>query len=442
MYIVFSNCDTGENVAILGLDITNTVIFYLLSMILGVQATHTKLKDIIHTQEHEYKLALENELKASQIANQAKTEFFSRMSHDIRTPMNAIIGMTQLALGEDDLKSTREYLESIQVSSQFLLGLINDVLDLGKIEKGQIELQLEPCDVEMFNKSVNTVIRPILEAKNIEFIFEVTSKAKCIVTDKLRFNQIFFNLLTNAAKYTPEGGRVEFIVEDTDEKDGKQGIRFTVRDNGIGIEEPNIQYIFEPFSPEKMKLAGNTPGSGLGLPVVKCLVDSMGGTITVESKPSEGSTFTIDLYLELANKKNIHPSEENVSISLEGRQVLMVEDNQLNVIVAKRLLEDKGCIITNAWNGQEAVDEFAKSEVGFFDVILMDIRMPIMDGLTATREIRAMERADAKKIPIIAVTADAFSEEQKQTLEEGMDEHISKPIDPKELYRAIYEQLA
>lgn len=426
-----------KHTALLQSDIVNSIVFCVFGCIVTRQTMNTKMRDIVNRKELEHKLALEKALKASEAANEAKTEFLSRMSHDIRTPMNAIIGMTSLAKEEVNPPQTQDYLENIYASSQFLLGLINDILDLSKIESAQIELHLEPCKEEDFAAAVNTVIRPLMEAKDIEFIFEMNCGAKCLIMDKLRFNQIFFNLLSNAAKFTPKGGRVEFIAEHLPEKDGMYGARYYVRDNGIGMSEEFLPHIFEAFSQEKTKVSGQNQGTGLGLPIVKSLVDAMNGRIEVRSEPGEGTEFIVDLYA-----KEAEPEEENVLIeqklkNLEGAHVMLVEDNSLNVMVAKRLLEKKGCMITVADNGQEAVNLFAHSQKNEFSLILMDVRMPVMDGLEATRQIRALKRTDASKIPIIAMTADAFAEEKKKTIASGMNAHLSKPIEPALLYNTI-----
>lgn len=380
--------------------------------------------------------SMEEEMKSKQ-ATQAKTDFLSRMSHDIRTPMNAIIGMTNLAREETDPAVVREYLDNIDASSNFLLGLINDILDLSKIESGEFKLNPVPCTVGEFSQSIDTIIKSLMQQKHIDFIYEMNCGAECLMVDKLRFSQIFFNLLSNASKFTPEYGKVEFLAEHIPEKNGLYGVRFIVRDNGIGMSPEFLENLFVPFQQEN--IVGNDvhAGTGLGLPIVKRLVDAMDGTIQVKSEPGKGTEFTLDIYTRLAPvpqkeekvKKDVH--------SLEGIRILLVEDNHMNIKVAKKLLENKGCLVTVVENGQEAVNCFRASGEHFFQAILMDVRMPVMGGIEATRIIRAMERSDAKTVPIIAMTADAFSEEQKKTLDAGMTYHLSKPIEPQLLFEVL-----
>lgn len=385
---------------------------------------------------------LQETLVKAEAATLAKTEFLSRMSHDIRTPMNAIIGLTHLAKDETDINVIHEYLCNIESSSNFLLGLINDILDMSKIENGDLELKEEAFTREEFETSILTVIKPLMDDKNIHFIFNMKAEPKCILADQLRFNQIFFNLLSNASKFTPSGGTVEFITEDLPEKDGKAGIRFIVRDNGIGMSAEFIPHMYDAFSQERSKLTDNSNSTGLGLPIVKSLVDAMGGTISVKSELNVGTEFTIDTYFPLADPAYVVDASETLHReNLKDARILLVEDNEINIYVAQMLLERVGCIITIANNGQEAVDTFNASDENYFDAILMDIRMPVMDGITATRLIRALDRKDAATIPIIAMTADAFEDQQKQTLEAGMSYHLSKPIDPSLLYHVLASYL-
>ena len=384
---------------------------------------------------------LEIVARKAESAAQAKSEFLSRMSHDIRTPMNAIIGLTHLAQEEDNIQVIREYLHNIETSSDFLLGLINDILDMSKIENGELKLKEDVYRKEEFVNSINTVIKPLMDKRDITFVFEMGAHVDCIRVDRLRYNQIFFNLLSNAAKFTPKGGIVEFLSESIPPKEDKVGIRFHVRDNGIGMSPEFLPHMYDPFSQERSDMGDKVKGTGLGLPIVKSLVDIMGGTISVKSELGKGTEFIVDLYVPLAEPEKEETSIDTVSGKLMDARILLVEDNEINIYVAQLILEKAGCVVEIAKNGREAIDMFQASEEKHYDAILMDVRMPIMNGIDATRKIRALERPDAVTIPIIAMTADAFEEEKKKTLEAGMNYHLSKPINPKTLYHILSSHL-
>ena len=384
---------------------------------------------------------LEIVARKAESAAQAKSEFLSRMSHDIRTPMNAIIGLTHLAQEEDNIQVVREYLYNIETSSDFLLGLINDILDMSKIENGELKLKEDVYRKEEFVNSINTVIKPLMDKRDIHFVFEMGAHVDCIRVDRLRYNQIFFNLLSNAAKFTPKGGIVEFLSESIPPKEDKVGIRFRVRDNGIGMSPEFLPHMYDPFSQERSEMGDEVKGTGLGLPIVKSLVDIMGGTISVKSELGKGTEFTVDLYVPLAEPESEELSTDTMNENLMDARILLVEDNEINIYVAQLILEKAGCVVEIAKNGREAVEVFNASEENHFDAILMDVRMPVMNGIDATRKIRALERPDAAKVPIIAMTADAFEEERKKTLEAGMNYHLSKPINPKLLYRILSSHL-
>ena len=384
---------------------------------------------------------LEIVAKRAESAAQAKTEFLSRMSHDIRTPMNAIIGLTHLARKEERMDVVQDYLKNIETSSDFLLGLINDILDMSKIENGELTLSERPMTKAAFAGSIDTVIRPLMDERNIHFEMKLEDSLTCIQADPLRFNQIFFNLLSNAAKFTPKGGHVVFRSEDLPPKGGKKGIRLYVQDNGIGMSREYLTHIYDPFSQERSALGDSSVGTGLGLPIVKSLVEIMGGTISVTSEQGVGTEFVVELYVKEAQPEAANPKTEQKGEGLEGMRILLVEDNELNTYVARIVLENAGCLVDTAGNGQEALDRFAASQMDYYDAILMDVRMPVMDGIEATRQIRSLKRSDAAEIPIIAMTADAFAEEKKRTLEAGMNCHLSKPIDPQQLYSALSEYI-
>lgn len=370
-------------------------------------------------------------------ANAAKTEFLSRMSHDIRTPMNAIINLTNLARRENDITVVHDYLSKMSVSSDFLLGLINDILDLNKIESGELTLHEVSMTNEDFYTSINTVIRPLMDARHINFHCDIMAGDLPIMVDKLRFNQIFFNLLANAAKFTPTGGDVWFVLRCENIDNDMLKMRFTVRDNGIGMSEEFLQHLYEPFTQEHSQLNDKTKGTGLGLPIVKSLVEAMGGTISVKSKLGFGTEFVVTLYADIAKESEKPETQEQEKVNLSGLHILLVEDNEINTYVGKLILEEAGCIVETASNGCAAVDIFKGSKPFSIDAILMDVRMPLMDGLEATKVIRALKRYDAATVPIIAMTADAFTEESKRTIDAGMNAHLSKPLQPELLYSTL-----
>lgn len=384
---------------------------------------------------------LEIVAKKAESAAQAKSEFLSRMSHDIRTPMNAIIGLTHLAEEEENLQKVKEYLYNIDTSSDFLLGLINDILDMSKIENGELTLKEDSYTKEEFRNAINTVIKPLMDKKDIRFIFRLAANAECIRVDRLRYNQIFFNLLSNAAKFTPKGGTVEFTTEELPPLDGKKGIRFHIKDNGIGMSKEFLPHLYNPFSQERAKGGEDVKGTGLGLPIVKSLVDIMGGDISVTSEIGKGTEFIVELYVPEAEPAEKIPVSDTMGENLKGARILLVEDNDINIYVAQLILEKAGCVVEIAKDGKEAVEHFEASEKNYYDAILMDVRMPVMNGIEATKTIRALDREDAATVPIIAMTADAFDEERKKTIEAGMNYHLSKPIEPKILYQVLLEYM-
>lgn len=387
-------------------------------------------------EEQRQKQLLQNAVDEANRANKAKSDFLSRMSHDMRTPLNGIIGLSELSKDEKNPEKLRTYLENIDISSHFLLGLINDVLDIGKIESGKLLLKEELVTAEEFQKSIETVMCPLMEQKGIHFIMKLSNSIPCVLGDKLRLTQIFFNLLSNAAKFTEKDGTIEFLQFPLADKNGKKGIRFLVRDTGIGMSKEFMKKMFDPFEQEQSKKTENITGSGLGLSIVKKLVDAMDGAIAVKSEINKGTEFTIDLYL----KEGILPetkTPKTKEFHLEGVRILLVEDNEINRLVAQNILETKGCLVTAKTNGKEGLTEFLLSVPGEYDVILMDIRMPVMNGMTATTEIRNSDHPDAKTIPIIAMTADAFADDEKELLSCGLNGKILKPIETDVLFRVI-----
>ncbi|NCC07394.1 MAG: response regulator [Clostridia bacterium] len=386
--------------------------------------------------QQELKLQLEKE----QLANASKTEFLNRMSHDIRTPMNAIMGLNELAQVANKDPIVADYLKKMQASSRFLLGLINDILDMSKIESGQFELHYEPHTLDEFKASLDTVIRPLMEEKHIDFKVEMNCGFNYILSDKLRYNQIFFNILSNAAKFTRDGGEVVLRTEGIGKKDGKTGIRYHVKDNGIGMSEEFIPHIFDAFSQEMRADETGCQGTGLGMPIVRQIVEAMGGSISVESKINEGTEFIVDLWVEEIAKPATSKTDGK-TVQLKDRKILLADDNKMNVLIAKKLLETRGCTVYVAGDGRDALTQFENSADDYFDAILMDVRMPVMDGLAATKAIRALSRPDAKTVPILALTANAYDEDKKASLDAGMTAHLAKPIEPQTLYETLEAQI-
>lgn len=371
-------------------------------------------------------------------ANHAKTEFLSRMSHDFRTPLNAVIGFANLAVEDTREPQTADYLHKIGASGTYLLGLINDVLDMTKIDSGAMTLHFEPYSLTEFNCSIESVIRPVMDKNEIDFHFAMHGCASCVSTDKLRFNQIFFNLLSNAAKFTPAGGRVDFLAESVSQTEQRHHMRFAVKDSGVGMSEKFQKHMFDAFSQESSVHISNEEGSGLGLSIVYHLVKLMGGTISCQSKLGEGTEFLVELDLEaVENPRTIEYSTAPMKQYLEGKRILLCEDHLLNRQIASKLLEKQGMLVEYAANGKLGVELFAQSSAGYYDGILMDIRMPVMDGLEATKAIRGLPRSDSKTIPIIAMTANAFDEDIKVSFSAGMNAHLAKPINPQELYHCL-----
>ena len=381
--------------------------------------------------------AAEQARKEAEQANAAKQEFLSSMSHDIRTPMNAIIGMTSLALDNtDDPKRVRDYLGKIALSSKHLLGLINDVLDISKIESGKMTLNVEPVSLREAMDSIVNIMQPQVTAKNQQFkaaAREILSENVCC--DGVRLNQVLINLLGNAVKFTPEKGAVQLTVyqEALPEDASRVRTHFLVSDTGIGMSKEYQKVIFESFSREDNTRVRKTEGSGLGMAITKCIVDAMGGTISVRSEQGRGSEFHVVLDLEKAAAPAASEAEDGAAervndVVLKGRRILLAEDNELNWEVARELLSILELELDWAENGEICVEKFRNSPAGHYDAIIMDVRMPVMDGYEATAAIRRLEREDAD-IPIIAMTADAFSEDIQRCLERGMNDHLAKPID-------------
>lgn len=401
----------------------------------------------IYNQEQAQIKKIEQALLEAKLANEAKTEFLSRMSHDIRTPMNGIIGITQLALSDDVNDTARDALEKIYASSQFLLGLVNDILDMTKVESGSLELKLSVYTKKEFANYINAVFTPLCQEKQIAFHMDIDALEDAVMADSLRVNQIFFNLLSNAVKYTQNGGRVDFFIENVYYKENRTGGDFVVRDNGRGMSEEFQKHMYEAFSQEQYEFSRNTAGlgigAGLGLAIVKKLVDLMEGTISVKSTRGKGSEFRVQLEFEVVRqqktiKKAVSKASDGADLSiLVGKRILLCEDHPLNKEISERFLMRQSMMVESAENGKIGLDMFAASEPGYYHAILMDIQMPVMNGLEATEQIRSLDRADAKKIPIIAMTANAFSQDVEKTRAVGMVAHLAKPVVPQKLYETL-----
>ncbi len=372
----------------------------------------------------------------------AKTEFLSRMSHDIRTPMNGIIGLARLAKDSDNLAVINDYLDKISSSSKYLLGLLNDILTISKIDEDKMEIYEEPSRIEYFFGGIMPVIQLLADEKDIHFVKELETSAEnqFQVFDILHVQQIVINILNNAVKFTPRGGTVTYSFSNF-QKNGQDWQRHVVNDTGVGMSKEFMDIMFEPFSQAIKRYDIN--GVGLGLSICKKLIALLGGTISVESTLGIGSKFTVELPVEIIDKSEYETrkyyslSRVNENISLKGKVALVCEDNEINSEIAKKIIEKTGCKVECAFNGEEGYEMFKSSQPNYYSIIFMDIRMPVMDGYTATRKIRSLERIDAKTVPIIALSANAFAEDKAHSTECGMNDHIVKPIDLKELYKIL-----
>ena len=395
---------------------------------------------------------LQAALQAAEVANREKSDFLSRMSHDIRTPMNAIMGMTDIASTHIDTpEKVQDCLRKISLSSQHLLGLINDVLDMSKIESGKVELRHESFNFRAFLQDFENLYGEQAKSKGISYETVLASDLEVqIIGDSLRLNQVLSNLLSNALKFTPAKGIIKLRVSKTGEDQENVYLRFEVIDTGCGIAEENYDKIFESFEQENVDVTYKYGGTGLGFSIVKRFTQLMGGSIHVTSVQGSGSTFTVDLPFgkvkesgELARFSDINGRDDLakdcyvIDYDFKGKRILLVEDNELNREIAEELIGATGASVESAEDGVQAVEKFKESAEGYYDLILMDVQMPHMDGYEATRCIRALGRSDAQKVPIFAMTANAFAEDVQKSREAGMNAHISKPLD----IRAVYKQM-
>ncbi len=388
---------------------------------------------------------LSDALDAAEQANRAKTVFLNNMSHDIRTPMNAIVGFTSLASSNiDNKEQVQDYLDKISVSSQYLLALINDVLDMSRIESGKVSIEETDVHLPDVIHDLKTIIQSNLAAKDLDFSIDTKDvKHKDIVTDKLRLNQVLLNILSNAIKFTPSGGKISFsVIEKPSTDETKANFEFKIKDNGIGMSEEFKKTIFDTFTREKTSTVSGIQGTGLGMAISKNIVDMMGGEISVESTEGSGSEFIVELPCKICDSKHIENDGASESMpDFTGKRVLLAEDNQMNQILAENILTSVGFEVDIASDGTEVVEKMKSQPAGYYDIILMDIQMPQMDGYEATKIIRALDDEKKASIPIVAVTANAFEEDRQNSMDVGMNGHLAKPYDIPVIMKTLSELL-
>ena len=393
--------------------------------------------------DEKYKAELLIAAKKAEAANEAKTEFLQRMSHDIRTPINGIRGLVNMADHyAEDMEKQTEFRTKVKEASNLLLELVNDVLDMSKLESGEIVLEEIPFNLSSISREVFVVIEQMAAEQNIRVVWEKKEIThRDFIGSPGYVKRVMMNILSNAVKYNKENGQIYIsCVEIPSEQPEMTTMEFVCRDTGIGMAEEFQKHIFEPFAQEHTGSRAKFAGTGLGMAISKKLVEEMGGTITFESEKGVGTTFVIRVPFQIDPDADKREEPKNVSEkSIKGLHVLLAEDNELNMEIAEFVLQNEGAEVTKAWNGQEAVELFRKSESGEFDVILMDIMMPVLNGYEAAKRIRSLDREDAKKIPIIAMTANAFTEDRIRAKEAGMDEHVAKPVDAELLIKVIHK---
>ena len=445
-YYIYAYLPDTEVFRNLPLSVTAVVFLYLL--IFGIFCFWGYRADLAHRKQEQekdekYKAELLRAAKKAEAANEAKTEFLQRMSHDIRTPINGICGMINVADHyADNMEKQTECRAKIKKTSHLLLELINEVLDMSKLESDEVVLEEIPFNLNSIFEEILGVIEHMAAEQNIRIIWEEKEVTHWnLIGSPVHVKRILMNILSNAVKYNKENGYVYISCREIPSKQtAMTTLEFVCRDTGIGMAEAFQKRIFEPFAQEHAGSRTKFAGTGLGMPITKKLVEKMGGTISFESKEGTGTTFVIQIPFRIdTDMKDRTEAEEKTETSIHGLHVLLTEDNELNMEIAEFVLQNEGAVVTKAWNGQKAVDIFRKSRPGEFDVILMDIMMPVMNGYEAAKMIRSLDREDAKVIPIIAMTANAFTEDKMRAKEAGMDEHIAKPVDGKLLVKAINE---
>ena len=389
------------------------------------------------------KRELEYQQSAAEARTNARNDFLANMSHDIRTPMNAIVGYTNIAKSRGNEPGVvADALEKIGSSSHYLLSLINDILDISKIENGKMQVSMAPCNLEDIFRRIEdiTALQARNKSLNITYSHESIRHFK-VRADELRIEQVLVNIVSNAIKYTPEGGSVDLIAAEEPGEGNRNLYRFIIRDTGIGISEDYLPHIFESFTREEKTTINRIQGTGLGLAISARVVELMGGTISVRSAVGEGSEFTVELELESTDRDETGGEHEDGEVNLAGRRVLLVEDNEINAEIACLILEQYGIEAERADNGQARLNQVRQHEDGYYDAVLMDIQMPVMNGYEATRESRALEGEYYKTLPIIAMSANAYDEDVKDCLAAGMNAHIAKPFEPDDLVKILQEKI-
>ena len=415
----------------------------------GVFIDVTERKEMMQQLAHQRE-SLSIALEEANQANKAKTAFLANMSHEIRTPMNAIIGLDRIALNDPGIsETTRDNLEKIGLSAQHLLGIINDILDMSRIESGRMTVKNEEFSFAKALGQVNTMISGQCRDKGIEYECRVKGAVDdYYIGDDMKLRQVMLNILGNAVKFTPSGGTVTFVVEAVARFNGKTTLRLIIRDTGIGMSQEFLPRLFDAFSQEDSSSTNRYGSTGLGMAITRSIIELMNGTISVESEKHKGTTFTVTVTLTDCDRKTIREEEPALqprkdekplreTADLKGRRILLAEDVTVNAEIMMMVLSMREIQVDHAENGRIAVEMFEEHEEGYYDAVLMDMRMPEMDGLEATRRIRAMNRSDAKRIPIIALTANAFDEDVQHSMQAGLNAHLSKPVEPDILFETL-----
>ena len=445
-YYIYAYLPDTEVFHNLPLSVVGVIFLYFLMFgIFWLWAYRTNLahRKLEQEKDEKYKSELLIAAKKAEAANEAKTEFLQRMSHDIRTPINGICGMVNMADHyADDMEKQTEYRTKVKEASKMLLELINDVLDMSKLESGEVVLEEIPFNLRQISEEVLVVIEQIAAEQNIRIVWEKKEIThRDLIGSPGHVKRVMMNILSNAVKYNRENGQIYLSCREIpSEQPGMTTMEFICRDTGIGMSEDFQKCVFEPFAQEHPGSRAKFAGTGLGMAIAKNLVEKMGGTITFESEKGVGTTFVIRIPFKIDPDADKREEQTDVSEkSIKGLHILLAEDNELNMEIAEFMLQNEGADVTKARNGQEAVELFRNSQAGEFDVILMDIMMPVMNGYEAAKMIRSLDREDAKKVPIIAMTANAFTEDKISAKEAGMDEHIAKPIDVELLAKVIHK---